>query len=116
MALFSQPLWRSCHLCNIEKKSHIKITILLELLNEDSVAILPQKEIQCYNFCQLSEVATHSLPVRIYSTSQLLKLFKNLHHQYEGLFATLHFLFYAKQVFHIQVSYYSEATVHQIVL
>lgn len=66
-------------------------------------------------FCQLSEVASHSLPVRMYSTSQLLKLFKNLHHQYEDLFATLHFLFYAKQVFHIQVSY-SEATVHQIVL
>lgn len=62
-------------------------------------------------FC-LSEVASHNLSVRMYLTSQLLKLLKNMHLQYENLFATLHFVFHAKQVLHIQVSYYSETVVH----
>lgn len=44
----------------------------------------------------MSEVASHGLSVSIYSTSQLLKLFKNLHHWYEDLFATLHFFILCK--------------------
>jgi len=42
-------------------------------------------------FQQTRDVASHSLFVGIYLTSQWIKLLKNLLHQYEDLFATLHF-------------------------
>lgn len=39
-----------------------------------------------------------------------------MHQHYEDLFVFLLFLFYAKQLFHPQSSYYSKTIVHQIVL